>query len=542
MAYYNEFPHTRNYDSDLGFLIYQYKLLLESNANLTELYEQLLKIYEKISLEIKDITIEMLEKWLNDGTLFNIFKPYIDEMIADKLDKKLPYKDTKNNAYAVNEMIECILSYYYNNDKLFYDNNTALNDTIDSDGNRLAIDCSTLICLALNGVKYETSRYALGGNKYNNIPDYPYAVNIYDNGTEQFRRYANMVGKYFFDLGMAFTPNTNFSNLRTGDLLFWKGEPVPGSFLNISHVALFLNRTVDNKVRYIDANKGRVNVVSVSSTDIASMGDLIVLCARPDYNGINYIIGQNIVNGNQTHTINNTTGINYTTLSPLDKGYYTIIIKGTGDAPSVNSNGASLACTPMKNNLYVAYLRLESVSSNNIKIYVSNNDKTFNLQWVCVYKRFIENPYPFYVAPTIRGNRGKIRLDNDKTVPQSSSAYVLVKMESIVGNNISGMYHLSNDGCITIEESGTYLVNVGVANKSTTFANYRCVMFEKGDSTPTVLCQDNIIGETGHSTYKRMTFGYTFNAGERIGLQLNNTEDMTLLKGSFGTYIEVIKL
>ena len=29
-------------------------------------------------------------------------------MIADKLDKKLPYKDTKNNAYAVNEMIECI--------------------------------------------------------------------------------------------------------------------------------------------------------------------------------------------------------------------------------------------------------------------------------------------------------------------------------------------------------------------------------------------------------------------------------------------------
>lgn len=36
MAYYNEFPHTRNYDSDLGFLIRRYKELLETVEGLSE--------------------------------------------------------------------------------------------------------------------------------------------------------------------------------------------------------------------------------------------------------------------------------------------------------------------------------------------------------------------------------------------------------------------------------------------------------------------------------------------------------------------------
>ena len=36
MAYYNEFPHTRNYDSDLGFLIRRYKELIEKVDGLSE--------------------------------------------------------------------------------------------------------------------------------------------------------------------------------------------------------------------------------------------------------------------------------------------------------------------------------------------------------------------------------------------------------------------------------------------------------------------------------------------------------------------------
>lgn len=62
---YYDFPHTRNYDSDLGFLIRKYKELGND-------YNILVKIYEYVVEEIKDITLNQLQEWLNDGTLENI--------------------------------------------------------------------------------------------------------------------------------------------------------------------------------------------------------------------------------------------------------------------------------------------------------------------------------------------------------------------------------------------------------------------------------------------------------------------------------------
>ena len=532
-----------------GMDIYQALCYLEyyvlcTYKSMNELIADWNTLQKWIDTELEGYAKEQLTIWLEDGTLFNMFKPYVDEMIADKKDKITEYKESKNNAYVVNDVIDCALSYYYNNDKLFYGNQTALNDTIASDGTKLAIDCSTLVCLVLNGVKYETSRYTLGGTKYNNISDYEYATNIYDNGSSQFRRYANMIGEYFYNMGMAYYHNDNFTNLRAGDLMFWKGEHTEGSFMDITHVGIFLNLTSDERVRYIDANTGRENTVSLSSHLIDdTFRETIVLCARPDYNATNYIIGQNIVNGLQKHTITNVKGINYNTLSPLQRGFYTVLIKGNGDAPSVSSNNMSLATYYLGNNLYIAYLRLENISNNTLTIYVSNNTKTFNLEWVTMYRRFIESPYPFYVAPTIKGNRGKVRLDSNKLITANPTKYVLIHMDSIVGNNIVGVYHLSNDGCITVEEAGQYIVNVGISTDTfNSFANYRLVGFEQGGTTPTLLSNNNIIGVDKHSVYSRMTIGCTLNAGQRIGLEINNTTDINLLSNSFNTYIEVIKI
>lgn len=64
MGYY-DFPHTRTYDSDLGFLIKRYK---ELNKD----YDTLVKIYEMVQNDIENITIEQLQKWLDDGTIENI--------------------------------------------------------------------------------------------------------------------------------------------------------------------------------------------------------------------------------------------------------------------------------------------------------------------------------------------------------------------------------------------------------------------------------------------------------------------------------------
>ena len=68
MGYY-DFPHTRNYDSDLGFLIKKYKELSNQYDVLEEKYNTLLDIYSVVQKNIRDITIEQLQKWLDDGTL-----------------------------------------------------------------------------------------------------------------------------------------------------------------------------------------------------------------------------------------------------------------------------------------------------------------------------------------------------------------------------------------------------------------------------------------------------------------------------------------
>lgn len=63
MSYlYYDFPNTCNYNSDLGFLIKEYKRLNGS-------YEQLVKIYEYIKENIKEITLKQLQEWLDSGLL-----------------------------------------------------------------------------------------------------------------------------------------------------------------------------------------------------------------------------------------------------------------------------------------------------------------------------------------------------------------------------------------------------------------------------------------------------------------------------------------
>lgn len=65
MGYFNEFPHTRGYDGDLGWLIKMYKELL---ARYMCNNEYLKEIYQKI----ENVTEEQLKEWLDDGTLSDI--------------------------------------------------------------------------------------------------------------------------------------------------------------------------------------------------------------------------------------------------------------------------------------------------------------------------------------------------------------------------------------------------------------------------------------------------------------------------------------
>lgn len=62
MAFYNEFPHTRNYDDDLRELICTYNDLLKE-------YGDLIDIYQKILENLSEIATNYLQQLLKDGKL-----------------------------------------------------------------------------------------------------------------------------------------------------------------------------------------------------------------------------------------------------------------------------------------------------------------------------------------------------------------------------------------------------------------------------------------------------------------------------------------
>ena len=65
MGYFNEFPHTKSYDGDLGWLIKMYKELIAR-------YKSNNEYLNEINQKIEDMTEEQLKEWLEDGTLENI--------------------------------------------------------------------------------------------------------------------------------------------------------------------------------------------------------------------------------------------------------------------------------------------------------------------------------------------------------------------------------------------------------------------------------------------------------------------------------------
>lgn len=75
MALY-DYPHTGNYDQDLGFLINKYFELGKDYNTLVEIYEKIKEYIASIDKKMleytKNFTIEQLKKWLDDGTINNI--------------------------------------------------------------------------------------------------------------------------------------------------------------------------------------------------------------------------------------------------------------------------------------------------------------------------------------------------------------------------------------------------------------------------------------------------------------------------------------
>lgn len=70
MAYFNEFPYTRNYDADLGWLIRKVKKLLDCCSTAEEQLSELMKFMNDIENgDFPESVVSAFKRWMNDNLL-----------------------------------------------------------------------------------------------------------------------------------------------------------------------------------------------------------------------------------------------------------------------------------------------------------------------------------------------------------------------------------------------------------------------------------------------------------------------------------------
>ena len=157
-----------------------------------------------------------------------------------------------NSEDAVTRMGNIALSYILHQDEFVYGGiYSAIRDECkpDPESGKWQIACSIFAILLLYGISYENSAYQRGTG--NNIfdPDFCTDYEMWNwfttkwpdkTGDYQYK-YSFDLGQWCYEHGYAFEPNEDLSNIKPGDLLFFKNvlsyEPVKG-FMDIEHTAI----------------------------------------------------------------------------------------------------------------------------------------------------------------------------------------------------------------------------------------------------------------------------------------------------------------
>ena len=259
-----------------------------------------------------------------------------------------------NSEDAVTRMGNVALSYISHQDEFIYGGiYSAIRDECkpDPETGKWQIACSIFVILLLYGISYENSAYQRGTG--NNIfdPDFCTDYEMWDwfttkwpdkTGDYQYK-YSYDLGQWCYEHGYAFEPNEDLSNIKPGDLLFFKNvlsyEPTQG-FMDIEHTAIFAYWESDGLMRVWEVGSlpslGSYLVSHLKAPDDNTIPHSerkpkIVLAARFPFTTkdterkcVSYCPGGAMVSGNSTITY-----IQKTKLIPYR--YYTFTVKMTWD-------------------------------------------------------------------------------------------------------------------------------------------------------------------------------------------------------------------
>ena len=187
-----------------------------------------------------------------------------------------------NSTTTVNRMLEIAWTYQERINQFVYGNQTTAFDTESTLTNgKHEMDCSSFVNLMIQGIPYHHSRYS-------SLSDNIKSPLFYTGIDGHKFRYANSIARYAVENGLAFLPNSDYSNVRPGDVLFfsWQdpssvgdtpAEARKSAFMQIDHVAIYIDKNNDNcfnTIQYYPNSK------SVTYLATASYMEQCVLVAR----------------------------------------------------------------------------------------------------------------------------------------------------------------------------------------------------------------------------------------------------------------------
>ena len=220
-----------------------------------------------------------------------------------------PSSGLKDFPYA-NELVEIAMTYWRNADKeyasgkswsqgtTYRSSNTPLSASCEAEmdvtnsfwvtkGGRhyKAIDCSTLVGMALRGYTYENGPYA-NKSQFNAFRTNRNQTNPSVNWAFTVPRTAADIGKYCYHnnwivpLNSIGNSSNNFAGLKKGDLIFWAKKNTDGTyrepdrFMKISHVAIVYgnSNTYNNRLSVIESTSTTTKVHTLSNGSTVNCG------------------------------------------------------------------------------------------------------------------------------------------------------------------------------------------------------------------------------------------------------------------------------
>lgn len=205
------------------------------------------------------------------------------------------YSRTPIVSSIVNDIFKCATSYLNHKDELLFtdDGDGCLFDD-DFDISKKYIDCSSMMQAWVQGIPYETSRY---NGLDNNVKKYGYGITLPKNPysvERPSRYYTHELANLFDDAGFCFKPNSDYSNISPGDIIFVSFKTKAGqnfhenAYMKIDHCLMVLGFKDDTHLTCLHTSEAstirfydvcvKPSLYDSSSTN--SYNDAIVLVAR----------------------------------------------------------------------------------------------------------------------------------------------------------------------------------------------------------------------------------------------------------------------